>query len=88
MKGVYHGDIAPKGLLPKSAYQLLTAAQAAWVFGGMGSWNDLGFQGQDQQTYDKLSEELYQLLNAAIVQATNTSYSGGRIKKPWWQLWN
>lgn len=87
LKSVYHSDIAPKGLLPKSAYQLLFAAQAAWVFGGMGSWNDLGFQGQDQETYDKLSEELYQLLNAAIVQATNTSFSG-EAKRPWWQLWN
>ena len=88
LKGVYHTDIAPKGPLPKSAYQLLSAAQAAWVFGGMGSWNDLGFQGRDQETYDKLSEELYELLNTAIVQATNSSYSGGRAKKPWWQLWN
>ena len=38
------------------------ACEAAWVFGGMGSWNDLGFQGEDQQTYERLSHRLFQLV--------------------------
>jgi hypothetical protein len=83
-EGLYHPDIAPKSLLSQTACQLLSAAQAAWVFGGMGSWNDLRFEGKDQKTYDKLSEELYQLLNAAIVQATNTAYRG-RAARQWWR---
>ena len=48
-------------MAPLPAAQLLGAAQSAWVFGGMGSWNDLGFEGEDQALYDRLSEELYRL---------------------------
>jgi hypothetical protein len=71
--GVFHNDIAPPRFLPLSANQLLGAVQAAWVFGGMGSWNDLGTFGEDQQLYDRLSEQLYQLLNRAIIAAANSS---------------
>jgi hypothetical protein len=60
-------------VLPFWATQLLGAAQAAWIFGAMGSWNDLGFEGDDQVLYERLSEDLYQLLNAAIVAAANAS---------------
>jgi hypothetical protein len=59
--------------MPLEAKQLLGAVQAAWVFGGMGSWNDLGFDGDDQQEYDKLSIELFLLLNQAICSAINTT---------------
>lgn len=71
---VFHSDLSPSGYLSREAQALLAAAQAAWVFGGMGSWNDLGFDGDDQKTYDFLSTQLYTLLNTAIIQATNTSY--------------
>lgn len=73
LEGLYHADIVPKDFLPEISLQLLAAAQAAWVFGGMGSWNDMAFEGQDQVQYNALSEELYQLLNAAIVVAANSS---------------
>ena len=69
--GVHHSDLVPEKALPLAAVQLLGAAQAAWVFGGMGSWNDAGFDGEDQVLYERLSEDLYQLLNAAIVAAAN-----------------
>jgi hypothetical protein len=78
LKDVYHTDIAPAGALPEDACRLLAAAQAAWMFGGMGSWNDLGFDGAYQETYNKLSDQLYRLLIAAIVQAANMSVTGGR----------
>ena len=71
---VYHSDISPPGYLSREAQALLAAAQAAWVFGGMGSWNDLRFDGDDQRTYDFLSNQLYTLLITAIIQATNASY--------------
>ena len=71
-KSVYHNDLAPDSL-PLPARQLLAAAQTAWVFGGMGSWNDVGFDEEDQPLYDRLSEELYELLNAAMVAAANAS---------------
>lgn len=69
----YHPDIAPPGFLSLAANQLLGAAQAAWVFGGMGSWNDQGFEGRAQARYEQLSEHLYRLLNKAIVAASNSS---------------
>jgi hypothetical protein len=37
---VYYKDLDPEGLLTLPAKQLLAACQAAWVFGGMGSWSD------------------------------------------------
>ncbi len=60
------------------------------VFGGMGSWNDIGFEGDDQVLYDRLSEDLYRLLNVAIVAAANASASpiGKGEPKPWWKVWN
>jgi hypothetical protein len=73
LEGLYHADIAPAGFLPLSANQLLASAVAAWVFGAMGSWNDLGFEGPAQARYEDLSEKLYQLLNRVIVAATNSA---------------
>jgi hypothetical protein len=70
---VYHKDLAPPGLLDLSAAQFLAASQAGWLFGGMGSWNDLSSDGQDQATYDTLSERLFLLLNEAICAATNSA---------------
>jgi hypothetical protein len=71
LASVHHTDLAPPQAVTLPAARLLGAAQAAWVFGGMGSWNDLGFDGDDQALYERLSEELYRLLNAAIVAGAN-----------------
>lgn len=68
---VYHRDLAPEGALSLPAARLLASCQAAWVFGGMGSWNDLGFDGDDQIVYQKLSDCLYDLLNKAICAGVN-----------------
>jgi hypothetical protein len=72
----YHPDLAPASGISLEAKQLLGAAQVAWVFGGMGSWNDLGFEGQDQQEYSKLSDDLFSLLNQVICGAANSSSIG------------
>jgi hypothetical protein len=76
----YHQDLAPPGRLSLPAAQLLASVQNAWVFGGMGSWNDLGFAGEELRTYDRLSEDLFQLLQTTIVAAVDSSLSrsGGR----------
>jgi len=71
-EGLYHTDIAPVDFLPLSADQLLGSAEAAWVFGGMGSWNDQCFEGQTKERYEHLSENLYKLLNRVIVAAANS----------------
>lgn len=57
---------------PLAARQLIFAASAAWVFGGMGSWNDLGFEdAATQQRYEELSAQLYAQVNNAIVAGIN-----------------
>jgi hypothetical protein len=56
-----------------TAKQILFAAGAAWVFGAMGSWNDLGFNTKEENdTYEALTERLYENVNQAIVSATNS----------------
>jgi hypothetical protein len=74
----YHQDLAPNGMLSAEASTLLDACQKAWVFGGMGSWNDMGFEGEDQKTYDRVSERLFQAVTTAIEQAATSSMTDGR----------
>ncbi|TAG27112.1 MAG: hypothetical protein EAZ37_06270 [Burkholderiales bacterium] len=77
--------IAPRGQLPLPASRLLAASQAAWVFGGMGSWNDLGFEGDDQKQYEAISDRLFRLINSSLVATVNLSYK--RAEKSWWKFW-
>lgn len=72
----YHSDLTRPDFLPPVACKLLAACQDAWVFGGMGSWNDQGFDGEIQRRYEELSEKLYQWLNSTIVVAVNSSSYG------------
>ncbi len=51
---------------------VLHAINHAWVFGGMGSWNDLG-GGPD---YDEVSEQLYTALNACIAALGSSTFRG------------
>ncbi len=55
------------------ARQVLYAAATAWVFGAMGSWNDLGFDTkQDNEKYETLTETLYARVNSALIAAINS----------------
>jgi hypothetical protein len=49
---------------------VLHAINHAWVFGGMGSWNDLG----GGPEYDKVSQKLYDALNASIAGLANSTF--------------
>ena len=69
----YHRDLAPEGLLSAPAAALLDAAQSAWVFGAMGSWNDLGFDGVEQAEYERVSAGLFEAVTAAISAAASAS---------------
>lgn len=64
----YHRDLSPVPL-PDASAALLNAAQHAWVFGGMGSWNDICFDGEESNAYEQVSEQLYQALIRAIPAA-------------------
>jgi hypothetical protein len=47
------------------------AIDSAWVFGGMGSWNDISGAGPE---YDQLSESLFAALNEAICALANSTF--------------
>jgi hypothetical protein len=67
------GNLSPPGVLPSEAEALLKAAQYAWVFGGMGSWNDGGFPKGLEVEYERVSTQLYDALNEAIAKAVSSS---------------
>lgn len=69
----HHTDLAPEGLLSPEASVILSASQKAWVFGGMGSWNDLLFEGEVQRTYKHLTGQHFLIVNEAISAATNSA---------------
>jgi hypothetical protein len=73
----YHKDLASAGVVSSEAVRILDACQHAWVFGGMGSWNDMSFYGEDGKIYDRVSERLFHALNQAIPIAANDSYYAG-----------
>lgn len=67
----YHPDLVPPSWDVR-ARQLLAAAARAWVFGGMGSWNDVYFEYDSTgKTYAAVSDELYSALTTAIAAAAN-----------------
>ena len=51
------------------ARQLLATASHAWVFGGMGSWNDVALT--DDERYKPVTAELFEAVLEAVVAATN-----------------
>lgn len=67
----YHTDLLPDDAYSIPERQLFFAASGAWVFGGMGSWSDMGFAGEQQQVYENLSSALYTAINNAIIAAVN-----------------
>ena len=65
-------DMLPAVGFPAAARQLLAMATRAWVFGGMGSWNDLAFADQEEEDeYNLLSAELHSSVVGAFVAAVN-----------------
>jgi len=73
MGDYYHQDLVAAKYYSLSVRQLLFSAAAAWVFGGMGSWNDLGFDtAEDNQRYDDVSAGLYDAINRSILTAVNS----------------
>lgn len=80
--------IAPLAFLTIEAARLLAAAQASYVFGGMGSWNDIGFDQNEQQSqdgYERISDDLFDVVNQSLVAAANASFPTPEKKS--WQFW-
>jgi hypothetical protein len=72
-KGSFHPDLLPEAGFSLEARQILASAAQAFVFGGMGSWNDMGFeQGEIQKEYEKVTKELYEALKLDIIMASNS----------------
>jgi len=68
---IYHKDILTNFEVVTDSKRILLACQPAWVFGGMGSWNDISFIDEDQETYETISQRLFNALCSAITTATN-----------------
>ena len=65
-------QIYPPGYAPLIYQQLLTAVIEGWVFGGEGSWNDIRFEDEEtRQEYDRLSEQLFNFMNLALLVVAN-----------------
>lgn len=62
--------------LSEDARRLLAAAQTAWVFGGMGSWNDTGPDNALMPEYERTSEALFQAITRAMPAIANSTYAG------------
>jgi hypothetical protein len=69
----YHSDMMPNSRYSKESRQILAASSQAYVFGGMGSWNDLGFDKPElQKEYEEVTKTLYQAIKMSILMASNS----------------
>ena len=74
--GMYARPIVAVGALDLPARRLFAAAQRAWVFGAMGSWNDVSFKDVALKTrYDKITTMLHEAVVQALIGAVNASDS-------------
>lgn len=73
----YHPDLLPADSYSDAARRLIAMTSQAWVFGGMGSWNDLGFEtAADNNRYHQLTRDLYDAVLGAAAAAVNTDILG------------
>lgn len=68
----YEGIVKPEHF-PLAERQLLAAAARAYVFGGMGSWNDNSFDGAAQQEFATLTRQLFEAVRMACIVAANAT---------------
>lgn len=68
----YHPDLLPAIGYSIDARRLMAMGVRAWVFGGMGSWNDVVIRDQDlKDTFIRITEHLYSSTVSAIRDAAN-----------------
>ncbi|WP_428327488.1 hypothetical protein [Mucilaginibacter sp.] len=69
----YHKDFIIAKNYTLLARQIIYSAGLAWVFGGMGTWNDMCFNNDEiNNLYNKLSEKLYNCINKSIIAVCNS----------------
>jgi len=69
----YHPDLLPSRGYSLLARQAAASATTAYVFGGMGSFNDLGFKGHGlKMEYKALLPKLYDAVIDALLAAANS----------------
>jgi len=69
----FHPDMIPSSGFTLEARQILASAVQSYVFGGMGSWNDMGFQKSEiHKEYERVTKELYEAVKLSIVMASNS----------------
>jgi hypothetical protein len=72
-ENLYDKDLIVSANYSLISQQVLFSAGSAWVFGGMGSWNDLSFdKKEDNEKYDNLSAKLYDTIIEGIIAAVNS----------------
>jgi hypothetical protein len=58
---------------PDTARRLFAASYAAWVFGGIGSWNDMYFEDPNEnRRYEDISANLYAAVTEAIQHSADS----------------
>jgi hypothetical protein len=73
----YHPDMLPSAYTREARHLAAMAAQA-WVFGGMGSWNDVLFEDKAAAAkYEQVSRNLYNAVLVALVASTNDELARG-----------
>jgi hypothetical protein len=69
----FHPDLLPVDAYSADARRLVAIAASAWVFGGMGSWNDLSFDDPDAEAeYRRVIDRLWPALCSAVAAAANS----------------
>ncbi|CAG1016793.1 hypothetical protein ANAEL_05837 [Anaerolineales bacterium] len=69
----FHPDMLPDKGFSLEARQVLASAVQSYVFGGMGSWNDLGFEKPEtQKEYEKITRKLYEAVKFSITMSSNS----------------
>jgi hypothetical protein len=69
----HHADLLPPTGYTEPARTLLAACERAWVFGGMGSWNDVGFEDPELDArYRAVTPELFSAVLRGIAAAVNS----------------
>lgn len=70
----YYSDLLPPKYENVKGRQLLEGALKGWVFGGLGSWNDMYFRESSQEReYQKVSKNLYKAVIQSVGAVANST---------------